>query len=82
MKMVKIKVDVPSIKQKALKNYNKGFNGLNEPKNKGIIIPKVICLSSFRPLYKQNQITFEKLKKIVHNYLYYKNSKIILIYIL
>ena len=74
MKMLKIKVNVLSIK-KTLKNYNKGFNGSTEPKNKGIIIPQVICLSLFRPAYKQRQIILERLKAIADNYLYNKNSK-------
>ena len=62
-------------KKKTLKNYNKNFNGFTEPNNKGILIPKVICLSSFRPFYEQSQIILENLKKYVDNYLYNNISK-------
>ena len=44
-------------------------------KNKGILIPKVICLSSFRPYFEQSKEILELLKKYVDNYMYNKISK-------
>jgi len=51
------------------------YSDINEPKNKGIFIPKVICLSSFRPFFEQSRNILESLRKYVDNYLYNKISK-------
>jgi len=53
----------------------KNYSDINEPKNKGILIPKVICLSSFRPFFEQSRNILESLRKFVDNYLYNKISK-------
>ena len=55
--------------------YKENINGFAEPKNKGILIPKVICLSSFSPYFEQSKIILESLKKYVDNFLYNKISK-------
>ena len=47
-------------------------NGLAEVKNKGLLIPKVICLSSFSPFFEQSQKVLESLKKYVDNFIYNK----------
>ena len=61
-------------KKEILKSYDKGFNP-SEVNNQGILIPKVICLSSFRPFFEQSKIILKKLKKYVDNFLYNKISK-------
>ena len=50
-------------------------NGLEEYKNHGLLIPKVICLSSFKPFFEQSKLVLENLKKYVDNYMYNKISK-------
>ena len=62
-------------KKKLNNNYlnNDDYN-INEVKNKGILIPKVICLSSFRPYFEQSRNILECLRKYVDNFLYNKIS--------
>ena len=50
-------------------------NDADEIKNNGILIPKIICLSSFKPFFEQSKLILENLKKYVDNYLYSKISK-------
>jgi len=56
-------------------NYLDNDIDINEEKNKGLLIPKVICLSSFRPFFEQSKTILECLKKYADNYLYNKISK-------
>ena len=53
------------------KNYN--IMNSNEVKNKNILIPKVICLSSFSPFYEQSKNILYRLKRYV-NYFNYNNK--------
>ena len=64
-------------KKKLFKEYNKKqlYNGFNEAKNKGLLIPKVICLSSFKPFFEESHKILESLKKYVDNYMYDNISK-------
>ena len=62
-------------KKKILNNNVDLYNGFAEAKNKGFLIPKVICLSSFKPLFEESYKILESLKKYVDNYLYNKVSK-------
>jgi hypothetical protein len=62
-------------KKKILNNNIDLYNGFAEAKNKGFLIPKVICLSSFKPLFEESYKILESLKKYVDNYLYNKVSK-------
>ena len=39
-----------------------------EIRNKGLLIPKVICLSSFTPFYEQSKYILKKIKTYVDNY--------------
>ena len=61
-------------KNKLLKYSKKELDNLEE-KNKGLLIPKVICLSSFRPFFEQSKVILESLKKYVDNYLYNNITK-------
>ena len=56
-------------------NNNELYNGFNEAKNKGLLIPKVICLSSFKPFFEESHKILVSLKKYVDNYMYNKVSK-------
>ena len=62
-------------KNKKLKKFESIPNNVKEIKNTGILIPKVICLSSFKPFFEQSKLILENLKKYVDNYLYNKISK-------
>ena len=42
----------------------------NNVRNKGLLIPKVICLSSFSPFYEETKEILQKLKNYVDNYNY------------
>ena len=55
--------------------HNELYNGLTEVKNKGLLIPKVICLSSFKPFFEESNKILKSLKKYVDNYMYNKVSK-------
>ena len=56
-------------------NYLGNYININEEKNKELLIPKVICLSSFRPFFEQSSTILECLRKYADNYLYNKISK-------
>ena len=58
----------PNIHKKIIKDFE-------EIKNKGTLLPKVICLSSFRPYFEQSKEILELLKKYVDNYMYNKITK-------
>ena len=63
-------------KRNMLKDNNIGlYNGFAESKNKGLLIPKVICLSSFKPFFEESRKILELLKKYVDHYMYNKVSK-------
>ena len=55
------------------KNYNKSVNSKNI-RNKGLLIPKVICLSSFNIYYEQTKYILNRIKKYVDNFNYNKRS--------
>ena len=58
----------------AQRKSNKTLNINNEIKNKGLLIPKVICLSSFHSFYEQTKIILLKLKNYVNNFNYNNKS--------
>ena len=63
-------------REKILKENNKDpSNDSTNDKIKEILIPKVICLSSFRPFFDQSKRILESLKEYVDNYLYNKELK-------
>ena len=63
-------------KKNKSKNINLSLlNGLEEYKNHGLLIPKVICLSSFKPFFEQSKLILENLRKYVDNYMYNKITK-------
>ena len=49
-------------------------NKTSEIRNKGLLIPKVICLSTFSPYYDQTKSILQKLKLYVDNYNYNNKS--------
>ena len=55
------------------KNYNKSVDSKNI-RNKGLLIPKVICLSSFNVYYEQTKYILNRIKKYVDNFNYNKRS--------
>ena len=55
------------------KNYNKSVDSKNI-RNKGLLIPKVICLSSFNIYYEQTKYILNRIKKYVDNFNYNKRS--------
>ena len=57
-----------------LRKYNKNRNE-NEKMNKNILIPKVICLSSFSPFYEQSKNILYRLKKYVNTFNVNNKSK-------
>ena len=57
------------------KNNKVLSNDSKKDKIKEILIPKVICLSSFRPFFDQSKKILESLKEYVDNYIYNKISK-------
>ena len=63
-----------SSKNHKQKKFDFDLYNIEEAKNQSILIPKVICLSSFRPYFEQSKVILEKLKNYVDNYLYNKNT--------
>ena len=55
-------------------NQRRNYNNNKEVKNKGMLIPKVICLSSFNPYYEQTKYILLCLKNYVNNYNYNNKS--------
>ena len=55
------------------KNY-KALNINNEIKNKGLLIPKVICLSSFNSFHEQTKNILLNIKNYINNYNYNNKS--------
>ena len=55
------------------KNYNKSVDSKNI-RNKGLLIPKVICLSSFNIYYEQTKYILNRIKKYVDNFNHNKRS--------
>ena len=57
-------------------NERKNFNikKSEEIKNKKLLIPKVICLSSFNPFYEQTKYILLRIKNYVNNYNYNNKS--------
>ena len=55
------------------KNY-KNTQDNNEVKNKGILIPKVICLSSFNLFYEQSKYILQRIRDYVNNFNYNNKS--------
>ena len=58
---------------KNLSNYRRNLTFKNqefleEEKNENLLIPKVICLSSFNPLYKYGRFILHTIKKYVYNF--------------
>ena len=47
-----------------------------EIKNKGLLIPKVICLSSFSPFYEQSKYILHRIKNYVNNFKYNNKSNL------
>ena len=62
-------------KKNLYKSNFKDIDLFSEPKSKGLLIPKIICLSSFKPFFEQSIIILESLKKYVDNFLYNKITK-------
>ena len=61
-----------------IKNKNKIYKSYNidsDTKNVGILIPKIICLSSFKPYFEQSRDILESLKRYIDKYLYNKITK-------
>ena len=50
-----------NLRESNIKNKNNAFN-------KNCYIKKVLCLSSFHPIYKESQIILKKLKNYIENY--------------
>ena len=50
------------------KNYKNSDINKNAQRNKGLLIPKVICLSSFSPFYEQTKYVLNQIKNYVDNY--------------
>ena len=57
--------------RKIYKNLNVNYS---EKRNKGLLIPKVICLSSFCPFYEETKCILQKIKNYVDNFNYNKKS--------
>ena len=59
-------------------NQRKIYKNLNvnddEKRNKGLLIPKVICLSSFCPFYEETKSILHRIKNYVDNFNYNKKS--------
>ena len=49
-------------------NLRKNHNSNKDVKNKGLLIPKVICLSSFKPFYEQTKSILLKIRNYVNNF--------------
>ena len=62
-------------KKKIYKNSKSNVDQLSDNKNVGILIPKIICLSSFRPFFEQSKAILESLKNYIDKYLYNKIAK-------
>ena len=59
-------------------NQRKYFNNSDkseEIKNKGLLIPKVICLSSFSPFYEKTKFILQRIRNYVNNFNYNNKSK-------
>ena len=54
-------------------NHIKSYKS-SDIRNKGLLIPKVICLSSFTPFYEQTKNILQKIKLYVDNYNYNNRS--------
>ena len=52
------------------RKYFKNNEDNDELQNKGILIPKVICLSSFSPFYEQTKNILHKIRNYVNNFNY------------
>ena len=61
--------------KKKIYNSKSNIDPLSESKNIGILIPKIICLSSFRPFFEQSRAILESLKIYIDKYLYNKITK-------
>ena len=57
------------------KHFNKKNKDNEEIQNKGLLIPKVICLSSFSPFYEQTKYILNRIKNYVNNFNYNNKSK-------
>ena len=57
------------------RKYFKNNEDNDELQNKGILIPKVICLSSFSPFYEQTKNILHKIRNYVNNFNYNNKSK-------
>ena len=55
-------------------NLIKNHNFDKAVKNKGLLIPKVICLSSFKPFYEQTKSILIKIRNYVNNFNYNNKS--------
>ena len=60
-------------KKKIYKSSN--IDPISDTKNVGILIPKIICLSSFKPYFEQSRAILESLKRYIDKYLYNKITK-------
>ena len=49
-------------------NLRKNYKSKKDVKNKGLLIPKVICLSSFKPFYEQTKSILLKIRNYVNNF--------------
>ena len=57
------------------RKYYKTPNNDKEKNNKGLLIPKVICLSSFNPFHEQTKSVLMNLRNYVKNFYYNNKSK-------
>ena len=57
------------------KKHCKNNKNNEELQNKGLLIPKVICLSSFSPFYEQTKYILHRIKNYVNNFNYNNKSK-------
>ena len=57
------------------KHFYKKNKDNEEIQNKGLLIPKVICLSSFSPFYEQTKYILHRIKNYVNNFNYNNKSK-------
>ena len=62
-------------KKKIYKNSKSNVDLQSDAKNVGLLIPKIICLSSFRPFFEQSRSILESLKNYIDKYLYNKITK-------
>ena len=57
------------------KYFNNSDNNEEEIKNKGLLIPKVICLSSFAPFYEKTKFILHRIRNYVNNFNYNNKSE-------